>query len=202
MRNEPFLPRRHSVRLPHFDYAQPGQYFVTICVHNMKPLFGKVVGHEVALSDLGRIAENCWIEIPSHFPNVHGGPQVTMPDHVHGIVAIQSPRHERAAANGENSAKDDRRARYIVPLREKPSRDFGDAVAGSIATIVGTFKAAVSRKARHYLTRNSSSIWQRGYYEHVSRDERDFQNVCEYISMNPARRAFELEYWLNRSAKR
>ena len=34
------LPIRGSIRLPQFDYSQVGQYFVTICVFQMRCLFG------------------------------------------------------------------------------------------------------------------------------------------------------------------
>ena len=33
----PYIPERHhrrSIRLPGYDYSQPGMYFVTICVEN------------------------------------------------------------------------------------------------------------------------------------------------------------------------
>jgi len=202
MRDEPFLPRRRSVRLPFFDYSRPGAYFLTICLRDKKQLFGKVAAHAIELSTLGRIAEECWLEIPAHFPVVRLGPHVIMPDHVHGIVIIQSPTNADAgaAASGGNPAKDHRRARYIVPLREKPLREFAESIAGSVATIVATFKAAVARQAARELSGTKSGmLWQRGYYEHVIRNEQDFQNACEYIRMNPARRAFELEYWQKHS---
>ncbi len=204
MRDEPFLPNRHSVRLPFFDYSCPGAYFLTICVRDRRPVFGKVVGPRVELTALGHIAEECWLGIPAHLPVVRLGPHTIMPDHLHGIVMITAPRNEafNAAANQENLAKDDRRARYIVPLRKKSARDFGQPVRGSVATIVATFKAAVSRQAARELGgRKSGPLWQRGYYEHVIRDERDFQNGCEYIRMNPARRALELEYWQQHAEK-
>lgn len=41
---------RRSIRLPGYDYGQPGMYFVTICVEGKACLFGEVVkggnGHE------------------------------------------------------------------------------------------------------------------------------------------------------------
>jgi putative transposase len=156
------------------------------------------------MSPLGRIVHECWIEIPKHFSQVELGPQVVMPDHLHGIVIIHKPiMTDSAKTNGSDEpmdgdipAKDARRARYIVPLRpEKPLRDFGAPITGSIATIVATLKAAVSRNAARRMGRPQSSLWQRGYYEHVIRDEEDFANACEYIRTNPARRTFEREYW-------
>ena len=32
-----------------------------------------------------------------------------------------------------------------------------------------------------------SNVWQRGYYEHVIRDENDFRGIWEYIEVNPAK---------------
>jgi putative transposase len=203
MREESFLPRRRSVRLAQFDYSQSARYFLTICSQDRVPAFGQVAGASVELSPLGRIVDQCWTEIPSHFSQVELGPHVVMPDHVHGIVIICAPMTNNAANTGDSamsmnssdSAKHERRARYIVPLRTENSvREFGASVAGSIATIVATFKAAVSRKAAPSLNRPQPALWQRGYYEHVIRDEQDFGNACEYIRSNPARRTFEREF--------
>jgi REP-associated tyrosine transposase len=157
----------------------------------------------VELSALGRIVHECWIEIPKHFSHVELGPQVVMPDHVHGIVIIHTPAMANPAKtdgsgmrmDGNIPAKDERRARYIVPLRGKEGvREFGASVAGSIPTIVATFKAAVSRKRTRRMGRAQPTLWQRGYYEHVIRDEQDFANACAYIRSNPARRAFEQQF--------
>ena len=30
-------------------------------------------------------------------------------------------------------------------------------------------------------------LWQRGYYEHVIRNEKDHLEICEYMENNPAR---------------
>jgi len=34
-------------------------------------------------------------------------------------------------------------------------------------------------------------VWQRGFHEHVIRDEEDYGNACEYIRMNPGRWQFD-----------
>jgi putative transposase len=205
MREEPFLPRRRSVRLAQFDYSQSARYFLTICSQDRRPAFSKVTGASVELSPLGRVVNQCWIEIPLHFPQVSLGPHVVMPDHMHGIVIIALPmkesepkaRHLEMSADGSDPAKHECRASAYggLPRRtEKPVHDFGAPVAGSVATIVATFKAAVSRKAARQMGKTKSSLWQRGYYEHVIRDEQDFGNACEYIRTNPARRIFERKF--------
>jgi len=58
------------------------------------------------------------------------------------------------------------RARQASPLR------LGD--------VVGSVKAGSSREAR-------ISLWQRGYYDHVVRDESDLARIREYIANNAIR---------------
>ncbi|MDD4414777.1 MAG: hypothetical protein PHR14_09600 [Oscillospiraceae bacterium] len=36
------LPKRKKMRLDGYDYSQNGAYFITICTHNHKILFGGV----------------------------------------------------------------------------------------------------------------------------------------------------------------
>jgi putative transposase len=40
------------------------------------------------LSEIGMIANQCWVEIPDHYPFVKLGEFVIMPNHVHGIIII------------------------------------------------------------------------------------------------------------------
>jgi REP element-mobilizing transposase RayT len=45
---------RRSIRLPGYDYSQPGFYFVTICTHQRKLLFGEIVEGEISLNEAAR----------------------------------------------------------------------------------------------------------------------------------------------------
>ena len=80
--------RRRSIRLKGYDYSQPGAYFVTICTHERRCLFGDVVDGEMRLNELGKIARQCWLAIPEHFPHARLDEFVIMPNHVHGIIWI------------------------------------------------------------------------------------------------------------------
>jgi putative transposase len=65
-----FDPQKHhrrSIRLPHYDYSQPGAYFVTIVAWHRECLFDEIVNHEMKLSPYGEIAQKWWNEIPIHF---------------------------------------------------------------------------------------------------------------------------------------
>ncbi len=79
---------RHTVRLPGYDDAQPGGYFVTIVTHGRECALGTVVDGNVALSDQGLIVQKARHDLPQHFTNVMLDEFVIMPNHVHGILEI------------------------------------------------------------------------------------------------------------------
>ncbi len=42
------------------------------------------------LSKPGRIAKNTWGKIPNHFPNIEMDEFIVMPNHIHGIIKINT----------------------------------------------------------------------------------------------------------------
>ena len=62
----------------------------------------------------------------------------------------------------------------------------------SLGAFVRSFKARVTRGARAALAQEK--VWQRGYYEHIIRDESDFAATWEYIENNPAKWAEDQYY--------
>ncbi len=71
--------------------------------------------------------------------------------------------------------------------RASTPRRFGDAQPKSLATVIGNFKAAVTRRARALHLTPVTSVWQRNDYEHVVRNEDDLNRIRQYIVDNPAR---------------
>ena len=77
-------------RLKGFDYSGEGEYFVTICAKNHIRYFGKIENEKMILSDMGKIVEKIWSEIPNRFKNIVLDSFQVMPEHCHGIVIIKS----------------------------------------------------------------------------------------------------------------
>ena len=171
MKFDPQKHHRRSIRLKNYDYTQAGAYYITIVTYQRDPLFGRIVNEEMQLSDHGRIADECWRAIPEHFPNRELDAYVIMPNHIHGILVIHGIG---MATNPSPSAG----ARHASPLRPH------GVEPGSVGAIVGSFKSAVTKRIGREI--KSTSIWQRNYYEHVIRDERDLNRIREYIQSNPA----------------
>src|SRR5688572_26032115 len=77
-----------SFRLEGYDYSRIGLYFVTICTDDRNCLFGIIKNGEINLNTGGNVVNDCWMEIPNHFPNTRLHSYVIMPNHLHGIVEI------------------------------------------------------------------------------------------------------------------
>ena len=59
--------------------------------------------------------------------------------------------------------------------------------APTVSQIVQQFKGSVSKQA-------GCSLWQRSFYEHIIRDERDYNEIWNYIDTNPLRWAEDKYY--------
>ncbi len=183
-------PERRSIRLDGYDYSRAGAYFVTICTHERAPLFGAIEDGRVCLTESGRVVETTWSEIPGNHPGVEIDTFVVMPNHVHGILVMVDPV--------SGSGRDESRP-YVAPAPS--SKTEGSAVralrgSGAIhralplGEIVRAFKARVTTAIRRQRG-TTDDVWQRGYYEHVIRDEASLDRIRKYVVENPARWAFD-----------
>jgi putative transposase len=100
---------RRSIRLPVYDYRQPGAYFVTIAVFDRQPISGKLVEGVFQPNRCGDIARIFWNLIPTIFTNVILDESVIMPDHLHGIILINETNgtlaHYHQATEGKSIPK-------------------------------------------------------------------------------------------------
>jgi len=85
------LRLRQKLRLPGFDYSQPGAYFVTICARNRQYLFGEIVDGRIIPNEITQAVGSCWNVIPDHFPKVTLDACIVMPNHLHGILLFTEP---------------------------------------------------------------------------------------------------------------
>jgi len=165
---------RHSIRIPGYDYTQWGGYFVTVCSWQHLPRFGEITEGEMTVNEVGQRVRACWEAIPAHFPSVELDEFVVMPNHVHGILLIKQHPSDAPFSGAPGNAE-----------------SFGRPVAGSLPTILRSFKAAATREFRTVLARPELTLWQRNYYEHVVRDEDALNRIRQYIIDNPARWEFD-----------
>jgi REP element-mobilizing transposase RayT len=165
--------RIESTRLQHHDYTFAGPYAITICTKDKKHSFGEIIEGKMYLSAAGKIAEQCWSEIPKHYPTTAIDAYVIMPNHLHGIIILSDTTDKM----GIDSL-------HGVSEEVSGGRKFGGLQAGSISSIIQKYKAAVSR-----LCKKQGIIdftWQERFYDHVIRGEDGFHKVRRYINDNIA----------------
>ena len=64
---------------------------------------------------------------------------------------------------------------------------FGKPVAGSLATLIRSYKSAVTYHINAVREIRTAPVWQRNYYEHIVRNEKELKNIWNYIDVNPLR---------------
>ena len=104
--------RRKSLRRKGYDYTQAGAYFITICAHQRRHLFSRIVNHKVVLTPYGRVLNSKWRAIPRHFRRVKLDAFVIMPDHFHALLFLEGRpskgRRNSSSSLGEASPSDQR----------------------------------------------------------------------------------------------
>ncbi len=106
-----------------------------------------------------------------------------MPNHIHGILVITA----RTTHTGKGKGK--AFERYNTPniFRSNALPIQLGSQAGSVPAIVQNYKSITSRKINKQLNTPGSTIWHRNYYEHIIRDEEDYNRILQYIQENPLR---------------
>lgn len=168
-------PVRRSVRLQGHAY-DGGLYFVTICTHLKRCLFGSVVDGDVVLDRAGRIAHEEWTRTARLRAEVALDAFVVMPNHVHALIGIVPAGPQPAAPAG---------TARCAPTHGGAPRRFGAMAHGTLPAVVRAYKSAVTRRVR--AEADPAFGWQRGYHEHIVRDDRALKRIRRYIQENPQR---------------
>ena len=165
------LPKRKSIRLRNYNYSGNGCYFITICTKDKNHLFGSYnVGalHEapakhaenrcINLNQYGKLVERAIQGLHIRFDEITIDNYIVMPNHIHMLVSI-------------NNDIDSERA-----IRESPLQ------RSLLSKAVGYIKMNVSKEI--HKTNPRITVWQRGYVDHIIRNQQDFEYHWNYIEYN------------------
>ena len=165
------LPKRKSIRLKDYDYAQNGYYFITICTHHRQCLFGQIVGATLRgrPNHPDKMVAKWLFKLEDKFPDVKIDDYIIMPNHVHFII---KKINDHISDTGGHIPKT------------------GDHMGSPLRDIVGWFKTMTTNEYINGVKNNKyppfhKKLWQRNYYEHIIRNEQDYIQITEYIQNNP-----------------
>lgn len=150
--------KRKPNRLCYYDYSLPGSYFVTLCTQNRAPLFAMESTVGNGLCAVSNRIIHKWIQrLPHKYPNVLIDKYIIMPDHLHLIVTIQEEHIGCSLPDIMRFFKTMTTNEYIREVKN-----------GAVPPFAG-------------------KLWQKSYYDHVIRNQQDYDETWQYIENNPAK---------------
>jgi len=120
------------------------------------------------LTEAGQIVRRAWQILPQRFPQICVDENVVMPNHFHGVI-------------------------QIVGAGLAPPQKGAASSAPTLAAVVRVFKSTSAIAVNALLSRQGRQFWQRNYYEHIIRNDRELELIRDYIRTNPQRWASDPE---------
>ena len=149
------LPQRKKNRIAEYDYSQNGAYFVTICTQNRKKILSQIVGDGFPVPKPIGILADALIR---QIPEKY--PDV----YVDQYVIMPDHIHMLLRiVNGDGTGN--------------PSPTLGN--------IIGWYKYQLTKQGNAQNGTQGQRLLQRSYYDHVIRNQKDYDEIWEYIENNP-----------------
>jgi REP element-mobilizing transposase RayT len=177
--DRPPEPRRRSMRLAGFDYAEHGAYFITICTQHRAMLLGSIAEDAMRANAAGKMIERWWVELPNKFLNVEIDAFDVMPNHVHGLLFINGGGAADARLDEQNAEG----GHTDPPLRIPPAPL--PRIIQWLKTMT-TNEYLVGVRERGWAV-FAGNLWQRGYYHHIVRSNEALNDIRQYIIDNPCK---------------
>jgi REP element-mobilizing transposase RayT len=186
---------RRTIRLENFDYSNNGYYFVTICAQNRKNIFGEIVGarrdsplidnklslinknnnlSKMKLNSNGKIIKFVWKTLPDHY-DVILDEFCIMPNHIHFILGIKNNLNENNNGVLENNNG----------VLENNTKGASRRAPTRLGFVIGMFKTECAKRINKLNETLGIQIFQRNYYEHIIRNEKEYLRTKKYIKLNP-----------------
>lgn len=142
-----------------YDYSQVGSYFITVCTKNRQEILGNIiVGADVLDGPIMQLSD--YGELIEQ--------QIESMNQIYQDVSIAKyivmPNHIHLII--EIYEKNDGSSRTSTPTHAE------------IPRLISTLKRFVNKKI-------GWNIWQRSFHDHIIRNEREYQQIWEYIDTNP-----------------
>ena len=139
---------------------------------NRECTFGDVINGEMRPNQFGKIVLKWWNELPNYYPPVELDEFVVMPNHMHGIIVI--------ADVGAGSSRP-----FVSPNRGKGRDDPAPTEKRTLGQLVGYLKFQITKEINQIRDAGYAKVLQRDYYEHIIRNEREWNAIAKYIYDNP-----------------
>lgn len=212
MKYDPQKHHRHSIRLKGYDYHNAGSYFVTICTKDRECVFEDPIVNGITndvwqalTSWFPTIILDEFVVMPNHIHFILWlmdpvGVSLADNQSLADIQILNNKNRTGANRTGANRTGANRTGAnrtganrtgaspvpttgWVVPKPDKIN------VAPALGDVVGAFKSLVFKIYLDWIEIHDPSrrakFWQRNYYEHIVRNERELNAIRQYIIDNP-----------------
>lgn len=158
-------PIRKNPRLNGWDYSRGGTYFITFCTSGMCRV----------LADIRR-------------GDLYGRPPVHLTPLGECTFQALEELFQQEGIRVEHQVIMPNHVHLLLTVERATTR-----VAPTVGAVVGRLKSrTVYLAAKRGL--HAAGLWQRGYYDHIVRDEADFLRIWRYIDTNPQKWELDCYY--------
>ena len=155
------LPSRKSIRIKDYDYSKEGIYFITICTQHRENILSEIVQDmrktKIELKPFGKIVDDNYNLIIKKY-NMKSHNYVIMPNHIHALVEIYNRNNTKHINTIPNIIKELKSITSVEYIKRTKTNEFKNF---------------------------SKRVWQRNYYEHIVRNEKEYYIIYQYIENNP-----------------
>lgn len=150
------LPKRKTIRLEGYDYSSNGAYFVTICAYDRAQIFGNIyVEQGLCSCRLSHIGRIVQDEI-QNIPNRYVGVKIDQ--------YVIMPNHV-----------------HLVIVLERQEQ----SPCPTVGDVICVIKSISTKNANRDENKIGRKIWQYRFYDHIIRNEQEYQRICRYVNENP-----------------
>ena len=161
-------------RLPSYNYASMGDYFITICTKDRWHHFGKITNNPseifIELTAIGLIAQESILAIPTIYKEVILGETVVMPNHLHLVMSLPFQN------------KNDQNKQAPLQQSMSPKNGLTPLIPGSVASIVNHLKGKVKKWCN--ANGHQQFQWQARFHDHIIRNSTSYNRINNYIANN------------------
>jgi len=149
--------------------------------------FGSIVNKSTKLINDGIIAMEQWYWLGKQYPYIDLISFVIMPDHVHGIIYIDTDFFKHYVGIVDNNVGNGRDRSLQITNDNIIKINHTIPKIKPLPELIGAYKTTVSK--RIHMSGNTDFKWQKSYYEHIIRNQRSLIFIKHYIETNP-------EHWI------
>ena len=153
----------------HFPNMQLGEFIVM-----PNHIHGIIIIENKSTVGTTRLTSNEIVESNSKLVNHKGSEQIV------GATRLMVNGAMESRASTVSELKDNDNGSPLQKI-ERPK----GPTSGALGAIIGQFKSRATKRIWALPGMNRRPIWQRNYYERIIRNEQEYQQIIQYIEINP-----------------